>query len=462
MKWQVLFWAMVCLSLRLLGALNPEVSLDEGYSTFFTQVPLSSIILYAGIDTNPPLGNAFFHIVGRLAAYDLYLWRLPCLVASAVSIFVVYELVKPHVPDKVALLIIAMKAVSLCDLLYSKQVRAYPLAELLLLISWVHLDRIRSKSSVTSALLWGFCAGVACHLHYVCCLVSAASMVMATYLAIRENSIRLQVLIGSLTLALVAAPLSVLLLQQVVLYKTHSWIPAPQFSTIYVAAYQIFSYSTVGLGLAMVLMYGVFILVSPSSGITVAQKYRRPVVASSAMVALFVLFALCGSFSGGSFFYPRYFFYIQVPLLTLCALGTELYSRKPAAVLRALIILVMGCNSVLYLASLPTWVRDISTPQEGEVSEETMRVYTSQCSYLRGALAAGFKGRHRLVKSGQKSTVFQYPGTDTVYISEPELMNLSESYQTIPEKSCCGSETDITCRRRGALFQLRTTDGLSQ
>jgi|GEM_PF-6344954 len=439
----------VALLLRALMGLNPDLSLDEGYSTFFTQVPLTSIFLYAGLDNNPPVGNAFFHIWGALASDNILLWRLPGIIASLFTLLVVYRLLKTEVSESTALLVTIGKTVSLFDVLYAQQIRVYPLAELFLVISWLALRNFCRNGTSRSVYVWGACSAIACHLHYTCWLVVAATIGIGAVFVFNQREKRILFTNVTELFVLLCTPLLFPLAQQLTVYKSYQWIPPAQASVLLAAAFRLSGYSLIALTGVLVLIYSLFVLKHPRTGVTSARSHFGIVIACSTIVSVFIILAYLGSLVGGSFFHPRYFFFIQVPFLTLAVIGFEIYPIWLRRIGASMLICALVLSTVTQLQSLPNWVirrtQPVSTESSvvgGSAKLNSVFVYQSPCSFLRGGFQAHFEGTHRIVTDESRHTVLLYPGIVPVYMSEEDLRGVEKSVVYVQQEVCYGSETD--------------------
>ncbi len=306
---------VIAFLLRVLAGLNPQLSLDEGYSTYFTQIPLSSIFLFAGLDSNPPLGNALFHLWGLVARDNILLWRLPGILASVLALPIVYTMLRSETSESTALLVIIGKTVSLCDVLFAQQIRVYPFAELLLIISWFALIRFLRGSSPHSGYLWGMCSAAACHFHYVCLLIVIATIGASIIPVYRQAEKRIHFIKAAAMFVVLCTPLSFPLIQQLTVYQSYRWIPSPHAAVLIAAAFQLSGYSFTALTGSLVLIYSLFFIKRSDTGLTTARMYLPTVLPCGTITILFAALAFVGSILGGSFFLPALLLLSSSPIL---------------------------------------------------------------------------------------------------------------------------------------------------
>jgi hypothetical protein len=417
---------VVAFALRAVSLLDQSFSLDEGYSALFSRIPISSIFGDAGLDSNPPLGNAFFHIWCGLVRYEPALMRLPGVLASVASLCVVWRLLSGLLPERSLLFVLVLKAVSLYDILYARQLRIYPFAEISLLLSWLFLRQLVERPSRKACLLWGIFSALACQLHYFCLLVVAATCLMALA-GFRAR--RIDVLKGCSVIALLVAPLAIPLYQQLSAHRSFGWIAEPGTGTLLVAAYQLCGHSLVVLALAVMLIISAAIIRQPETGKTGFQAEWLLAAPCVAIVAAVVGIAAILSFAGGSFFHPRYFFFLQVPFLCLVSLGLSPFSP------RAGVAIALGTAGAALVPSLGYLSAASSYPTGAQVlqqvapnlSASTLLVHRTKCSFSVGQLYDKFRHGHRLLQGGGESNVFSFSGLPAVYISQEEAGAVQEA-----------------------------------
>ena len=97
MRFLIFIIVSIAAGTRFLSLNGNNLSLDEGYSALLSQIPLTSIFYHAGLDSNPPLANAFYHIWCNFVDFNSHLMRLPGVLASIFSVYLVFRLFKPLV-----------------------------------------------------------------------------------------------------------------------------------------------------------------------------------------------------------------------------------------------------------------------------------------------------------------------------------------------------------------------------
>ncbi len=418
--------SLVAAVLRGLSLADPTLSLDEGYSVFFSRIPLRSIFMDAGLDSNPPLGNAFFHLWSTAVGYEPVLMRLPGVVASLFTLLLLWQLVRPVLPAPAAAFVLIFKAVSLYDVLYSRQLRVYPFAELLLVVSWLCLQRLIEVRSMRWAALWAVFSAAACHVHYFCALVVAATALVMIGALWRDKKLALAS-VGMC--AVLAAPLALPLAQQLLVHKSFGWISEPMGGVLLVAAYQLCGYSLVVLVAAVVLLFAAIVIRDPGVRLTPFQRHRSIVTVCLVQIGCVVLLAALLSKLGASFFHPRYFFFLQVPFLCLLSLGLEPFGRRAGPIVAVIVAGAAGLPCMTHLveaAQNPTGFQVIERAVPG-LSEKTLLVHRTKCSFSVGQAYDRFRHQHRLLDGGGDSNVFHYPGLPPVFISAEEASATPEA-----------------------------------
>ena len=443
MRFLIFIIVSIAAGTRFLSLNGNNLSLDEGYSALLSQIPLTSIFYHAGLDSNPPLANAFYHIWCNFVDFNSHLMRLPGVLASIFSVYLVFRLFKPLVGDESAMLIALFKSLSLCDILYARQIRIYPIAETILILSWFHYRNFFNNRSTSSIIKWAIVSGLACHLHYFCFLIVGSSGIILLGAMCRDSKSLKTVSKALIVLLVVVAPLSVPLYQQLFIYKSFAWIERPRVSILIAAAFQLSGYSQVLLCLSLVLIYSLFILRNPKdkTAIPVAWTYSKLVSVCSGQVVLVSALAFFLSLLGGSFFHPRYFFFLQIPMLCLISLGIRPF---PAMIRNMFVIgiaLVM-CNSTFRVLYIYVVESHPQTSQSGAYSAvvhktvEPIFVHTSKCSFVRSQVLTHFKENHRLLKGKEDSNMFHYPGQKAVFISQEEVEKLESVILVQDSREC--------------------------
>ncbi len=416
----------MALALRAFSLLDQSFSLDEGYSAIFSRIPLRSIFGNAGLDSNPPIGNAFFHAWCGFVAYDPVLMRLPGVIASVASLWVVWRLLGGLLPSSSLLFVLLLKAVSLHDILYARQLRIYPFAELSLLLSWLLLRQLLERPSRKSYLLWGAFSAAACQLHYFCLLVVGATCLIALA-GFRARLI--EVLKGCFVFAVLVAPLAIPLYQQLSSHRSFGWIAEPGAGTLLVAAYQLSGHSLVVLGLVFLLLFSAAIIRQPDTGMTSIQASWPLAGSCITLVAVVVGLAATLSFAGGSFFHPRYFFFLQVPFLCIVSLGLSPFSSMARVVIALATAGAALIPSLGYLSTASGYPTGAQVLQQvaPSLSNRSLVVHRTKCSFSVGQLYDKFQHEHRLLRGGGESNIFNFPGLPPVYITQQEASAFQEA-----------------------------------
>lgn len=158
------------LALRLWQIGHESLWLDEGYTLLFSRMPLTKLILVGGAHEHPPLYYLLVHTV--LALRDAPLVpRYISAVAGAGSVAAIYFLGRRMFGMPAGLVAALITLISPFHLWYSQDGRAYELAGLTVLLSYLALYHALDRPRFLSWLLYAVLSALALYTEYTTLLV---------------------------------------------------------------------------------------------------------------------------------------------------------------------------------------------------------------------------------------------------------------------------------------------------
>lgn len=167
----------LALGLRLLRIDHEPVWLDEGYTLLFSGLPLDRLVTVGGAHEHPPLFYLMVHVL--LPVDSSYLMpRLLSAVASAMSVLMVY-LLGVRIFDRTAGIIAALLClVSPFQIWYAQDGRAYSMASLLVLASYLSLHQAVTRPGRAAWLFYGASLVLALYSEYTTALALLPQIVV--------------------------------------------------------------------------------------------------------------------------------------------------------------------------------------------------------------------------------------------------------------------------------------------
>lgn len=376
----VVLVCLVALICRLYKIDHESLWLDEGYTLLFSGLPLSKLLLVGGAHEHPPLYYLIVHVVMGLRSSYLTP-RVISAVAGTASILVLYLLGRRLFGRAEGVVAALLLAVSPFHLWYSRDGRAYELAGLLVLLSYlmllVALDRPRKRLW----LAYGVCLSLTLYTEYTTLLVLLPQGLLL--IQARRRGLARQLAGAWLLAALLFAPWLVTLGQDVASVVTDYWIPTPTSGMLVNTVLEFLglltpcsSYPCTGSQAALPLLTGhqtVITELATAAAVMVGigAWYRRNLVISVLSLWLLLPFAIVLALSlRRPLYLDRVFLDATFPLyLLLGAAAASLFRRLllgAAGVALALAIAIASlANGYLIYAtsSNPDWqsaVRDLS------------------------------------------------------------------------------------------------------
>lgn len=144
---------LVALVFRLISS-NQSLWLDEGTTVQFAKLNFQQLFLFIRSDFHPPLSYLLVHLWLPFAGHSEMLIRLPNILFGALSIPLLYLLLKKLDFNRTICLVAAfLLAINPLHVYYSQELRMYSLNALLSLVTWITLiswlkEKKRKKSGV--------------------------------------------------------------------------------------------------------------------------------------------------------------------------------------------------------------------------------------------------------------------------------------------------------------------------
>lgn len=219
---------IVSLFVRLAHIDYQSLWLDEGYTLLFSGMPLSKLLAVGGAHEHPPLYYLLVHFL--LQVHDSYLVpRFISALAGSISIPVLYALGARMFDRGVGIAAAAFLAVSPFHFWFSDDGRAYELAGLFVLLSYLLLFRALDRPGAGTWVAYGLALAACLYTEYTTVLV----LLPQALLLIRAHS----ALVRPLLLAWGGAALSFVPWLPTWLHNASTvsndyWIPTPTWSSL--------------------------------------------------------------------------------------------------------------------------------------------------------------------------------------------------------------------------------------
>jgi mannosyltransferase len=220
---------VVALVFRFHGLDRESLWLDEGYTLYFSHLSLPRLILIGGAHEHPPLYYALVHAILRVR--DWYLVpRIISALAGTLSVPALYALTARLYGRLAGLTAALLLAVAPFHLWYSQDGRAYELAGLVVLLSYLTLFAALDTTGFRRWVLYVACT--------VCCLYTDYTTVLALLPQVlllakaRSDGRTGRLLIAWLACALLFAPWAGVLALDTATIAKQYWIPAPTWNSL--------------------------------------------------------------------------------------------------------------------------------------------------------------------------------------------------------------------------------------
>lgn len=212
------------LGLRLFQIAHEPMWLDEGYTLLFSRLPLDRLFAVGGAHEHPPLYYLIVHLLLRL--HDSYLVaRAVAAVAGALSVAVLYLLGTRIFNHVAAFTAAALLAISPFHVWYSQEARAYELAGLLVLLSYLSLFTALDKPRRLIWAVYAACTALALFAEYTTAFVLLPQGLLL--LRARRTGLTRPLLVAWLGAGLALAPWLGMLARDTAEIAEDYWIPLP-------------------------------------------------------------------------------------------------------------------------------------------------------------------------------------------------------------------------------------------
>lgn len=362
----------LCLKALHLG--SQDIALDEPFTLFWSQQPLSNILELAKNENNPPLHFLIEHFWIKLFGLGPVSVRFPSLLFSSLTAAILYWVIQRRMGWVAGLGASLIFTLSTEHVYHSHEARTYALLSLLTVLSMGSLLRVLEEPKrVKGYVFLGLCNVLMAYSHFL-----GMWMLIAEGLVILISSQR-RLLIPRMALMYLGVGIAyapnliafLLRLQSVAAKPT--WVPKPHWTQIYghVNIYWNGAWATVAfLGVSALGIAWYLLRRKPGSH---AQADPGQGTSMMALVAVFcvIYFGIyLQSLLFTPAFIPRYLVWVSVPFFMAVAawLGVLFQDRK----------MQMGAFAVICLAMLPGFTLNPSND----------RAVASMVSYANGARTA--------------------------------------------------------------------------
>lgn len=220
--------SLVALTLRLFHIDHESLWLDEGYTFFFSQLPLKQLVLIGGAHEHPPLYYLIVHILLSVHPWFLVA-RYISAVAGALSVLAVYALGRRMFGSAAGLCAAALLTFSPFQAWWSRDGRAYELAGLCVLLSYITAFRALDRPRRRTWIAYGVCLAVCLYSEYTTVLVLVPQ---ALLLRTRHRESRRALIAAWVLAGLLFAPWLTMLVRDAASVAGDYWVPAPRWSMV--------------------------------------------------------------------------------------------------------------------------------------------------------------------------------------------------------------------------------------
>jgi 4-amino-4-deoxy-L-arabinose transferase-like glycosyltransferase len=220
--------AVLGLALRLYDIDHEPLWLDEGYTLLFSRLPLDRLFVVGGAHEHPPLYYFIVHLI--LSVRDSYLVpRLIAAVASSLSIVAIYALGVRLYGQVAGLVAALLLFVAPFHVWYARDGRAYELAGLLVLLSYLCLFSAIQRPCRRLWIAYAAVTALCLYTEYTTAFVLLPQWLL--FLRARREGVGRSLLWSWAGVALAFAPWLGVLLANVRDIASDYWIPLPTRDT---------------------------------------------------------------------------------------------------------------------------------------------------------------------------------------------------------------------------------------
>jgi len=233
--------AGLALGLRIHQIGNASLWLDEGYTLLFSRLPLDRLFVVGGAHEHPPFYYLIVHFVLNFRDAAL-VPRIVSAIAGSASVVVVYALGAQLFSRLAGLLAAALVTISPFHVWYAQDGRAYELAGLLVLLSYLFLLKALERPRRMLWLAYAGCAALALYTEYTTLFVllpQALLMIRA-----RQRGVGGSMLRAWMLAALAFAPWVATLVLDASSIAGDYWIPPPTRDSVVGTALEFLGFRT--------------------------------------------------------------------------------------------------------------------------------------------------------------------------------------------------------------------------
>lgn len=192
--------------LRLLHLSKESLWLDEATSALRATGPISEIFNQAMIyDEHSVLYYVLLNFWVKIFGPSEFSLRLPSVIFSVISIFMMYKVTKLLFDNKVALISALITSLSIFQIQYSQEARAYSLLVLFTLLSIYFFLRLEKETKVWDSTLYTFSSAILLYTHYFgIFILLAQNLYVLTMLIFSKSKIRHDLIVWTISQATVA------------------------------------------------------------------------------------------------------------------------------------------------------------------------------------------------------------------------------------------------------------------
>ncbi|MGI8824225.1 MAG: glycosyltransferase family 39 protein [Chloroflexota bacterium] len=203
--------------------------LDEGYTLFFSQLPLNRLIMIGGAHEHPPLYYLIVHAL--LAAHRWFMaTRYVSAVAGALSVVAIYHLGRTMFNRCAGVVAAILLTISPFHVWWSRDGRAYALAGLFVLLSYLAVFHALERPRRSIWITYAICTALALYTEYTTAFVLLPQILLL--LRARNRRLVRPTLLAWLSAAVLFVPWAGIALKDAASVASDYWIPPPSAGTV--------------------------------------------------------------------------------------------------------------------------------------------------------------------------------------------------------------------------------------
>lgn len=218
--------------LKLIGITTNEIALDEPFTLFHAQRPISEITELSQNGNNPPLYMYFMHYWTDWFGVDPFWSRLPSLVFSSITAGLVFLIGKELKFYRAGLFAAGLYTVSSLNLTFAHEARMYAMLTLLYAFSILFLIRLTNKPNTKNNFLFILTCVLAFYTHYL------AGIMWITFLSIgilyRDKIGFKRIILSTLAIVLLSLPAILMFVNRTSVGAGNAWLEGnPTATSLY-------------------------------------------------------------------------------------------------------------------------------------------------------------------------------------------------------------------------------------